>query len=294
MDLRNYIDGQVLFVTTAMLEDSGPTTRDRLLLITEGPDDHLALTNFASADLEIQYGLSGKAEVLEAARRAIDEGRTNLRFLVDLDFDAYIGSTSTNLPNVFTSENHDVFMDLLALSKPRLLQKIRALVAVASRAPSRTHSPLPADVLNQALEMAAVLVPLRIVNSRESLGLKFRDFPFGQYTYPAKMKEFAEMVIRRSQNIQIEVQELVAKGEEVRPEIVPDYFHAIGDHDFFASLANSLKSYRSMTARDLQTEFIGAVALDEILTTTWGKQIDEWCSEKGLKAFDYPSKSIAA
>lgn len=281
------LDDQTLFVTVAMLSDADPS----LILVTEGHYDHLTLSRLASEDLVVHLGSpgheasGGKQMVLDAAQLAHDNGLGGVRFLVDRDFDDQVKPHVEHAPNVLTTSHHDMFMDLIAASPEKLAHMVDTYLGESRIRDPKKNPPSVRSLFENALRLASYLSVLRVVNELNMLGLKFKDFSFRQVKPLDSFRDLARAVLQRSRGSQIELEDLVARCEQVSYDILGNPMLNVGDHDFFLALSFTLYNYKVISGHDLHVNFISGITAEDVMKTSWGDEIDKWCAENQKSAF---------
>jgi hypothetical protein len=280
--LREALNANTLFATIAMYIKESRS----LLLVVEGPDDHDALKDHCSPDLHLMAGTGGRAQVLRAAELAHSRGLKGVRFLVDRDYDGFTEAPDAlSIDNVFASQHHDLFMDLIAAEPNALLRVISSHTRTARRRalpPGKRPLPDNAALESEARSLAAQLAAVRIVNARKNLELDFRRFSFGEL----KVQDFhvepiAAIVCVRS-SVDPETHAGVIKESQLVAVEIQGLFSAIGDHDLFRALARVLKRYGvSVSADTLLSSFIVALTCAAIAALSWFADIQAWCSQNG-------------
>lgn len=282
--MREYLDENTFFSTVLMSSGTG-----KLVLVVEGDDDRLALKPHISEELILLAGVGGKQSLLKAAKCAHNKAISDVRFLIDRDYDDYALGPMVLLENVVYTSAHDMFIDI-AISDPSLLLRIIEVKTASVRRKNNGSSiPDNDDIVADAISLAAHLGAIRIVSVRRELPLTFRDFPFGEI----KPKEvdvqiIAKTVLRRSKskNLNIEDEVILNESKTVRDEIDQEY-SLIGDHDLFAALASVLRSLGVyVKADDLQDFFIVTIDCNSLLDLEWFQKINEWGLKFKKKTFN--------
>lgn len=291
--MREYLNENTLFNTVAMVLDEG----EGLLLVLEGPDDHLLLKGSCTPQLQLLTATGGRPQVLSTARLAHDRRLRRARFLVDQDFDRYNGSTETQLDNVFVSDHHDCFVDLVCVDRSHLHRVIDVHCEQARRRSDQAVSvPEPAFVEGEAFTLASKLAATRIVDARRGLFLDFKRFKFGGLAAnDFDVTRIAEIVLTRSRYAGDDRDEVLADAVSVHSEIVEMQHSPVGDHDLFAALARVMRQYEVHVSDDhLQRGFILSVSCDSLIKTNWGKAIQQWCKSYGMSGFTCDPQPLAA
>ncbi|WP_123939907.1 MULTISPECIES: hypothetical protein [unclassified Frondihabitans] len=259
-----------------------------LLLVVEGPDDYDALKDHCSSDLHLMAGTGGRAQVLSTAELANSRGLKGVRFLVDRDYDGFTGDSGVDdLENVFASEHHDLFMDLIVAEPDALYRVIYAHTRSARRRPisQGTRSIPNAEIIgDDARALATKLAAVRIVNSRNSLGLDFSRFSFGGL----KVRDFdveamARIVCVRSA-APLETHDGVVKEARAAEKEIRGLGSAVGDHDLFSAIGRVLKRYEvNVSPETLLSSFLVAFSCAAVAALSWFSDLQNWC-EQNLRA----------
>jgi hypothetical protein len=285
--VKEWLNENTLFNTVAMFASETSS----LVLVVEGDDDYFVLSRHSSSNLAVLAGVGGRENVLRAAglARERDLGQ-QVRFLVDKDYDDFLEGDGLNFPNVFVSQAHDFFMDLLIAEESIAHLVIDAHARTQRRgAQKKKRRPAPgADlILRDAMGLAVLLSAVRITNERCGLGLEFDRFAFGSL----KESEFtveaiADIVMTRSSFVgdRAAVQK---QSTEVLEEIEVRAHTVVGDHDLFKALARVLKRFEvSVSHENLMNSFLAGVSCVVLAATHCFELIQSWCAENGRVAFD--------
>ncbi|MEU5761064.1 hypothetical protein [Nocardia sp. NPDC047648] len=160
--------------------------------------------------------------------------------------------------------------------------------------PRRKGDSISSSLLRQkAIELAARIAPLRIVNERKSLELNLKNFPFGKFnSLEPTVESVAEIAIARS-NTTLTVADLVLEieGESTHESVENDFL--VGDHDFFRALARVLAKYgvRGVSDTTLFNSFISALTCHVIMDTNWYAAVVRWCETHYCTAFACPCEN---
>jgi hypothetical protein len=291
--VREYLNENTLFNTVAMFLDES----EGLLLVLEGPDDHLLLRGSCTPQLQLLTATGGRPQVLSTAQLAHDRGLRRARFLVDQDYDRYNGSTETQLDNVLVSDHHDCFVDLMCADRSLLHRVIEVHCdAVRRRGDQTVNAPDPAHIETEAFMLASKLAATRIVDARRRLFLDFKRFRFGGLaTADFDVTKIAEIVLTRSQYAGEDRNEILADAVSAHSEIAGMRHSPVGDHDLFAALARVMQEYE-VYERDanLQRGFILAVSCDSLIQTSWCKALQQWCMSYGMSGFTCDPQPLAS
>ncbi|MBB5748037.1 DUF4435 domain-containing protein [Micrococcus sp. TA1] len=282
--MREYLNENTLFNTVAMTLG----VSSQLLLIVEGPDDHLLLKRFTTSHLRLLAATGGREQVLGAARLAQSRGLKRSGYLVDRDYDDFTGETSTQLDNVFVSDHHDCFVDLLAVD-PKLLKWVIDVHTASARRRGGNARPVPdVEVIEaEAFTLASFLSAVRIVDAMRSLNLDFKRFSFGGL----KVNEFdvskiAHIVLSRSRYSAEDYELIVSEATRMHAHISGLPHLPVGDHDLFEALAKVLSRYGVKVSDDnLQRGYILAATYNTVSGTGWFREIQMWCGEFGKRGF---------
>lgn len=291
--MKEYLNENTLYNTLAMYLAEG----NSLLLVVEGPDDHLMLKEHCSPDMMMIPGTGGKGQLLRTAELSAKRDLKGVRFLVDRDYDDFSELESIDLDNVFVSEGHDCFMDVLA-SDPALLNRVIDVeTASARRRPEAGNTiPSPSEIQAEAIALASHLAALRIVDARRGLGLNFRKFSFGGL----KIKEFdvgiiTDMVLVRSGYSGLDSIEIIEEAVQAHFEVWDLPQVPIGDHDLFSALSRVLRKFEVSVAADaLHKGVILAVSCTALSGTGWFQKIQEWCAHNDRVGFTCMSSTALA
>jgi hypothetical protein len=144
-------------------------------------------------------------------------------------------------------------------------------------------------VRQDAIQLAARVAALRIVNDRLNLELRLKDFPIGiMRTTTPDPSEIADLAIRRSVTAMTSG-ELEALISEELPNCISGGEAAVGDHDFFKALARVLKDYGVRTSDEtLASSFLAAVSCGHIMQTSWYEELKMWAKVNDRDGFDCP------
>lgn len=291
--MREYLNENTLFNTVAMFLDES----DALLLVLEGPDDHLLLRGSCTPQLQLLTATGGRSQVLSTARLAHDRGLRRARFLVDQDYDRYNGSTETQLDNIFVSDHHDCFVDLICADRSLLHRVIEVhCEAVRRRGDETVNTPDPAHIEGEAFTLASMLAATRIVDARRELFLDFKRFKFGGLAVvDFEVTRIAEIVLNRSQYAGDDRAEVLADAVSTHAEIAEMKHSPVGDHDLFAALARVMQQYEVYERGvSLQRGFILAVGCSSLIQTSWCKAIQQWCKSYGVSGFTCDPQPLAS
>lgn len=291
--MKEYLNENTLYNTLAMYLAEG----NGLLLVVEGPYDHLMLKEHCSPDMMMIPGTGGKGQLLRTAELSAKRDLKGVRFLVDRDYDDFNELESIDLDNVFISEGHDCFIDVLT-SDPALLNRVIDVeTASARRRPELGDAvPNPSEIQTEAIALASHLAALRIVDARRNLNLNFKKFSFGAL----KIEEFdveiiTEMVLVRSGYIGLDSIEIIKEAVQAYLEVWNLPRVLIGDHDLFSALSRILKKFEVRVAADtLHKGVILAVSCTALRGTGWFQKIQEWCAHNDRVGFACTSSTTLA
>lgn len=277
--MREYLNSNTLFATIAMYSSES----DDLVLVVEGDDDQLVLKDHCSAELRIIAGIGGKMKVLETANLVRQQQLRRVRFLLDRDYDSYSCEEPDQPENVFFSETHDFFMDLLAKDERLLSKLIDVHMARVFRRPDDRSSTLNLKVVEEEVKsLASIVAAVRVVDAKAKLGLSFNKFSFGELrredinpqVITQKILTRSKQPVESINEIQFQVDQLCQKTEDLAK--IP-----ISDHDLFKALSRVLKFYDvSVSDRELQRGFLLAISCRSIALTTWYREIQEWSRQQ--------------
>lgn len=282
--MLKYLDENDFFSTIMMSRGLG-----KLVLVVEGHDDRLVLEPHVSEKLILLAGAGGKQNVLKAAKFAHDKGFSNVRFLVDRDYDDYAVDPVLSLENVIYTSTHDMFIDIATGNPSLLLRIIEVKTDSARRSNGGSSVPSSNDILVSAFSLATSLAAVRIVNERRKLSLNFKDFPFGKIEPgETNVQIIAEIVISRSnpKDRNIEDKVILSESETIRGEI-DEKRALVGDHDFFDALAGVLRSFGiKEKGKKLQESFIIKIDCQSLVNLEWFRKLTEWGNSFGIMIFD--------
>ena len=291
--MQEYLNENTLYATLAMyLSES-----DSLLLVVEGPDDHLMLKNHCSPELRLIAGTGGRGQVLRTAELALKRNLRRVRFLVDRDYDHFTETACINLENVFVSEEHDCFLDV-STSEPALLTRvIEVHTASARRRPGMGGSiPDPEQIRADSIALAAHLVAVRVVDARRNLSLDFKKFSFGGLNVSQfDVSAIAEIILTRSEYSGDDAEEIIKEAIQTHAEVTALPQVPVGDHDLFSAVARILKRFKVAVSDDvLQRGFILAVSCSALSRTRWFRSIQDWCASESRVGFTCQSDTALA
>ncbi|MFD4368675.1 hypothetical protein [Rhodococcus sp. NPDC058521] len=282
--MREALNSVTLFNTIAMIRSEKMTP----ILVVEGDDDLLAMKRHLTEALILLKGIGGKSGVISAARSAQTRGVGDVLFMVDADYDDLIDDARCLPPSVATSTHHDLFMDTILVA-PSVIERV---VEVHVRHSERRGggSVVASTIVTLSLALAASIAPLRIVNERDSYGLRLENFPFGKVSsLEPSVREIAALAISRS-NSTVTVEELALKIDGQASLLPYPTARLVGDHDFFRALSRvlSLHGVTGVGAEALFSAFLGAIDCRHIMMTPWYATIDSWARERGAVGFACP------
>lgn len=281
--MKEALTATTLFGTVVMARQGS----NALLLVTEGRDDHFALSqHIDDRHLVLIAGTGGKENVLHAAALTEERDVQGVRFLVDADYDLFVGGPRNYPANVILSDYHDVMIDLV-IGSPVLLNRVIDSHSRAARSAGSTFSTDGAR--GAAFELASSIAPIRIINERESLQLNLRDFPFGSLNNlrPTPL-ELATIAIGRSPS-QMAPNNLAGKVDVETSHRGVTNDRLCGDHDFFRALARVLKEHRVMaTPEALFNSFLAGMLCEHLAACGWHRDIVSWATQAGVSAFRCP------
>ncbi|MFL4472390.1 hypothetical protein ACIPVK_00110 [Paeniglutamicibacter sp. MACA_103] len=282
-----------LFATVALYIQESSS----LLLVVEGPDDHLALKDHCSPDLNLLSGTGGREQVLRAARLASERNIKGVRFLVDRDYDDFRTTVGTHQDNVLASTRHDIFLDISA-SEPLILQRVIDVFSDSARRRPDNVKPIPHSsvIESDAISLATALAAVRIVNARRSLALDFTRFSFGGLKeHEFKVEVIANTIFVRNECRPEDLDELISESISVHAEVLQLQIEPIGDHDLFSALARILKRINiSISGDSLHKAFILAVTCAALSGTHWFQEIQKWCELNNRRGFSCQADSVLA
>lgn len=282
--MKEYLTEDTLFNTVAMVLQG----TDRLLLIVEGPHDQLLLREFVNSDLQLIAATGGKEQALGAASRAFHDGIERVRFLVDRDFDDYLPSRRAFHSNVFMSDRHDIFLDLLSGDRKLLQRVIDVHTDSARRDNTRTRAiPAPSELESEAFGLAVKLSASRILNTQRDLGLKFKRFSFGGLNpRDFDARKIAIMVLARSEYSGNDHEQIADDIAAIHEQVCGLEHAPVGDHDLFAALARVMKLHDIAVSDEmLQRGYILKATLTAMSRSAWFRQIEHWSKDNGKRGF---------
>lgn len=291
--MKEYLNENTLYNTLAMYL----AETNSLILVVEGPDDHLMLKEHASSDLVLMAGTGGRGQALRAAELSVKRGLKNVRFLVDRDYDDFRDVETIELENVFVSDGHDCFIDVLANDPGLLNRVIDVETASARRRPGASSTiPSPSEIQSEAIALASHLVAVRVLDARRSLGLNFRKFSFGELKIRnTNVQIVTKMVLVRSGYDESNSTQIISEAADVHLEVCGLPVLPVGDHDLFSALARVLKHFKVSVSSDaLQRGVILAVSCTALSHTGWFRQVQDWCAHNGRVGFDCMSGNALA
>ena len=291
--MKEYLNENTLTNTVAMfLAES-----DELVLVVEGPHDHLLLKEFCTEELQLMHATGGRPQVLFAAKIAYERGLSRARFLVDQDYDLYSGSTEAQLNNVLVSDHHDCFLDLIH-ADPSLLQRVIDVHCDSTRRRENLEASIPAPeaIQNEAFALASTVAATRVVDAKRSLYLDFKRFKFGSLSVADfDVVKIAEMILTRSQYEGVDRQEIVLDVASVYADIGQMKHKPVGDHDLFAAVARVMKRYGvHVSDENLRRGYILKVTGLALSATGWYQKIQTWCESFGKTGFNFSPQALAA
>lgn len=291
--MRECLNENTLFNTVAMLLDEV----EGLYLVLEGPHDHLLLEGFQTTGLHMLPASGGRPQVLSAARLALDRGLSRARFLVDRDYDRFSGSTEADLENVFVTDHHDCFLDLLYVDRTIMRRVIDVHCATARRNGNQTLVvPKSQTIEEEAFGLGSKLAAARVVDAQRGLNLDFKRFKFGEIN-PEEfdVEDIAKEVLIRNRYSEDDFDEIVSDISFAHAEILAMDHSPIGDHDFFRALAKVMQKYGAyIKDGDLQRSFILKVTWRALSGTGWYRSVQRWCEIEGVAGFTYVPDAPAA
>lgn len=284
--MQEYLNENTLFATVAMTlsEISG------LALVVEGAHDHLTLDEHCSSDLHLIAGVGGKMNILRAAALASERSLGRARFLVDRDFDSFENESILYGENVHVSDSHDLFTDAI-LNDTNLVPKIVKVHtnALDGRLTCTAKNPAMVETLiRKAKSLASDLASVHVVDKRRGLSLDFKRFSF----WGLDEDEFNEIaigkiVLERSKYSEGDVDEILQDFQATRSEIEMLPRPCFGDHDFLNALSRVLKLHNvSIKSVNLHKGLILAITCRSFNSTSWFREIQEWCALKGKQGFN--------
>jgi len=231
--MKESLTSSTLFNTIAMARHESVF----LILVTEGPDDSVAIREHVGAEVQLISGVGGRLGVLEAAERAEKARLRSIFFVIDADYDRFMDEHVSYPQGVIATKFHDLFMDIVLESQPLLERILEVHLRSATRSPKSRVVP-PRELIEAAMRLATTLGTLRVVNEKEGFGLRLRNFPLGELSLRDELRsQMAELAIRRTPESVVQVDQLVGlMGAHQLPRSL-DSNHLVGDHDFFGALA---------------------------------------------------------
>lgn len=286
--MKEFLNGDTLINTVAMYLDVSP---DDVAVVMEGEDDVLTVRDFVGRGVKLFPGVGGKLQVLRAARLANSRGVSRARFVVDRDYDAFVGATETDLPNVIASEYHDCFVDILVADSRIIERVVGQELSVASRAPGA--SPRKAElattrsIVQRGFELATMLATVRIIDGRRALGLDFKRFSF--HTHPIDELDVRLIVTELAERCNVDdlaLEGALAEISTTSAEVTGLDFPPVGDHDLLAAVSRVLKCHGvSIKADFIRRLVIMGINSSSLLATNWCQDLEKWCVNLGLNSF---------
>lgn len=281
--MREALSGETLFATVLLTRQA----TSELILVVEGDDDHFLFeAHINQGDVRLLRGTGGKNNVLRAAAIAEQQQLRGVRFFVDSDFDALASPPIAYPENVTTSSNHDILMDVLFAGQV-LLDRVIDTHCRSVRLAGTTFS--TPDVREQALALAAALVPLRVASEAEGWELRLRDFPLGNVSsLPATTTELAAIAIGRS-STSLDVETVANEVTRLSERLPQPRDPFVGDHDFFSALSRVLRDHGvTAGARSLLTAFLAGLLCAHLGATDWYVELVGWGRAHGKMTFSCP------
>lgn len=287
--MREFLDENSLANTLSMLS----AEIEARILVVEGDDDMLVLRPHIAEELQLVAGVGGRGHVLATAALTLARGIHTVRFLIDRDLDAFAINEVTYPENVFVSENHDLFMDLVFADIYSLDRVVEVLTATARRRPDRPVLPDPAEFRASAVELATALCAVRVVSLRREMCLDFKRFSFSALPRgDCGLAAIARSVLERNGLRPEDEPEFLDDLADVHPQLAGAELACIGDHDLFAAVGARLAEHSiHVGALGVQRGFILSVSCAAILATGWAKELSEWSAGRATKAFNCDSLS---
>lgn len=287
--MRDSLNQHTLFNTLAMIRPEVTS----LLLVCEGDDDHFVIQNHKTDDMYLLLG-NGKQRSLAAAKLADERSVPGVVFLIDSDYDPFVSPGTEYPPNVIASQMHDLFMDIITEDAGLLDSVIQTHVRSTVRRTGKAIS--SSQVREQALALASAVTPLRLVNEKQSLGLRLSDFPFGDLdAISPSVESIADAALRRSKGNSISVSDLACMVRLEDSHFGASRDRLVGDHDYFRAIAqvlSKLHDVKGVTAALLFDSFIAALNRDcsAVMYTNWYDKIVQLGLLCGHDAFSCPCR----
>lgn len=278
--MRGAITPTTIFGTVIMARQGSQA----LILVVEGDDDHFMVKDHINDSEVILIGGNGKTKVLEAAVKAERRGVRGVRFLIDADYDRFTQPTLRYPSNVISSVGHDAMIDVVLANRP-VLDRV---IASYGRSVGRRGGTLDAPAVRAAaINLAATVAPLRIVNERMGHNLKLKDFPFGRLasTSPTHA-DLSTLVVERSDTTLTDAQ-LETDVTAERSHTGADIAVLVGDHDLFRALARVLSDHGVNIRSDfLWSGFMSAVDCRELGLVAWYRELVDWGAANARTTFN--------
>ncbi|MEV7619132.1 hypothetical protein AB0N59_03235 [Microbacterium sp. NPDC089321] len=282
--MRSALNANTFYNTVALARQNVRT----LILVVEGDDDHLLVKRHVNdEDVLLIAGVGGKPVVLDAARIAERRNLRGVRFMIDIDYDPFTSPTLRYPANVIESKNHDAIMDVLIIAG----DLIEWVMEAYARSSLRSGAWLDTSKAREdAYVLAASVAPLRVANDRHQYGLKLSKFPFGQLpnAQPGPA-DLARLVVMRSGNTRTQADveaDIIAEATHLGT----DHVRLVGDHDYFRALAKVLQlaGVTGVTAENLWTGVLVAIACVHLGATDWYQRLSEWGAANSRATFTCP------
>lgn len=289
--IRDYLNADILLNTARMcLID-----KSKLVLVVEGQDDKLVLEEHASENLLVVPATAGRQQVVEAAKKSNGELQSDrIRFVIDRDYADHKTTKEELTSNVFVSELHDLFMDLIAADTHLIEKVVTVHSASASRRPKQSN-PIPqaSHFISQALDLARCLSTFRVVDARHSLNIDFKRFSFFKLNKSnCTPSDVASIVMEKCQYPGNDGKELILESEKIFETISSgDCPYAdIGDHDFFSALSRVMALHGiKIKHSDLQKSFIAAITCTAFRNIPLYKDVTAWAATYKVVVFTCPN-----
>lgn len=287
--MRDYLNADTLLNTAKMCLNN----QCKIVLVVEGPYDRLVLKDHTSENMLILCATAGRQQVVEAARKSIGQPQSaRIRFVIDRDYADYKISNEQLTSNIFVSEYHDLFMDLMDADK-HVIEKV---VEVRSAGASRRQIPSKpilqtSKIVSKAINYAHCLSAFKAVDARHSLNFDFKRFRFSELNENnCTPRTVVSIMMHKCQDIQEDPEDLIQESEELYDKYNSQNHPFIGDHDFFSALSRVMSLYGiKIKDRHLQEDFIIGITCRTIRNIRLYNDVTTWADTCEVVGFTCPS-----
>ncbi|MDR0960630.1 MAG: DUF4435 domain-containing protein [Propionibacteriaceae bacterium] len=271
--MREYLNSDRQFDEIELLVRSGNLP----VLVLEGADDRsLIEEHWENSRLVVAVG--GKREVLKIADKVTKQGLSGVYFLIDRDYDTFSSGVSEYPENVFCSDNHDIFMDLVYGDPNIIIKVIKRQINKADRKQVIPEGMESEKVRDKAISNAGYLGIIRSVNQDYNFGLNCKGFSF--FHYKNEEIDFSTVLngVLRCSGCDEVKEDSVREAAGFKFTKLTHYSCYISDHDFLSALSWLLKKYSvNLKPEALRDQFIMGVTCDSIKSTKWYSEIFTLC-----------------